>query len=355
MTIDAETKALIYTLATFQGLSFRKVAKECNVSKTTVSRIANKKRVEKKSGPDLRGRPRKLSERERRNLKRALLYLREVEGNFSIKRLMHQAGIHHVSESTVSRFLHSEGYFYLQARKKGLISEDDIRLRLAFAKRILKEKPRDFWTRRIAFYLDGTSFAYKRNPMDQARAPKGRIWRKKSEGLTRGCTAKGRKEGSGGKVLKLMVAISHGKGVIICEPYEKMNGTYFARFIEENFGRMFRAANKGRSRVWLQDGDPSQNCALAKAAMKRSNSELLNIPPRSPDLNPIENLFHILSKKLKENAISRRITHETFEEFKNRVIATLYSIDVSTIDNIIASMNRRIKEVIKSGGKRIKY
>ena len=64
----------------------------------------------------------------------------------------------------------------------------------------------------IAFYFDGTSIAYKRNPFDQAIAPQGRVWRKKSEGLAHGYITKGRKEGTGGKVLRLIVAISYDKG-----------------------------------------------------------------------------------------------------------------------------------------------
>ena len=40
---------------------------------------------------------------------------------------------------------------------------------------------------------------------------------KKSEGLNQGCLAKGSKVGTGGKVAKMMVAITHGGGVIICE------------------------------------------------------------------------------------------------------------------------------------------
>ena len=31
------------------------------------------------------------------------------------------------------------------------------------------------WTHDVAFYLDGTAFAYKRNPLDQALAPKARV------------------------------------------------------------------------------------------------------------------------------------------------------------------------------------
>jgi len=35
----------------------------------------------------------------------------------------------------------------------------------------------------------------------------------------RGCTAKGSKEGSGAKVVKVIVAISYGKGAIVCHQY----------------------------------------------------------------------------------------------------------------------------------------
>lgn len=79
------------------------------------------------------------------------------------------------------------------------------------------------WKENINFFLYGVSFAYKRNPCDQDSSPKGRIWRKPCEGLGYGCTAKGKKEGSGGKFVKLMVAISYGKGVIDCEQYDKLH------------------------------------------------------------------------------------------------------------------------------------
>jgi hypothetical protein len=95
--------------------------------------------------------------------------------------------------------------------------------------------------------------------MDQALAPKGRVWRKRSEGLTPGCTAKGQKTGTGGRVVKLMVVISYDKGMVICKAYDKLDGRYFANFIDENFESMFGTADKSLKRLWLQDGDPSQN------------------------------------------------------------------------------------------------
>ncbi|KAK3747360.1 hypothetical protein QZH41_005270 [Actinostola sp. cb2023] len=185
---------------------------------------------------------------------------------------------------------------------------------------MLKEFRCDVWTQDIAFYLDGTGFAYKRNPLDQALAPKARVWRKRCEGLDRGCTAKGQKTGTGGRVVKLMVAISFDKGVITCKAYDKLNGSYFAKFIDDNFETMFVIADKGQRRLWLQDGDPSQNSAMARAAMARANCELLSIPPRSPDLNPIENVLKLVSDALREQAITSQIKKETLYDQPSKLM-----------------------------------
>ena len=61
---------------------------------------------------------------------------------------------------------------------------------------------------------------------------------------------------------------------------------------------------KGRSRLWLQDSDPSQNSAVARMAMKSVRAKLLSIPP---DINPIENLFHLIKRQLNNDAIAQNI------------------------------------------------
>ena len=113
----------------------------------------------------------------------------------------------------------------------------------------------------------------KENPTGQAKAPQGRIWRTKKEGLAEGCTAKGKKEGSGGRVLKLLVAINYNKGIIACHPYEKLDGQFFENFAKANFASFFRKADKRLSRLWLQDSDPSQNAAGVKKALRKLIAE----------------------------------------------------------------------------------
>ena len=106
--------------------------------------------------------------------------------------------------------------------------------------------------------------------------------------------------------------------------------------------------NAGKnSRKWLQDGDPSQNSAAAKKAMREVNSDLFSIPPRSPDINPIENFFNLVRRRLETDAITREITKETYEEFESRVKRTMSDLPLSSINKTIESMPKRLQEIIK--------
>ena len=93
-----------------------------------------------------RGPPVKLSARNGKQLVRAIQGLREKEGNFSCQRIMQEAGtsVKDVSVRTVSRFLNSQGYYYLQAHKKGVLTVTDMKKRLKFARRMRKD-----WSRRL--------------------------------------------------------------------------------------------------------------------------------------------------------------------------------------------------------------
>ena len=303
------------------------------------------------------GRPRLLDERDKRKLVRSIAVLRESVGSFNVKRLRLEAGIDSkVSDLTVRRLLNREGYRYLQSRKKGLMSTADLKARLKFARKAKYSLPQDIWTDGISFYLDGTSFVHKTNPCDQACSTKAMAWRKRSEGLSVQCTCKGKKEGTGGRMANFMVAIAYNHGVNLCEQYEeKLTGQYFADFIREHFDSTFLNSPNPRGKLFLQDGDPRQNSALAKRAMSDVGARLFAIPPRSPDINPIENFFHLIQKKLAKDALELNITKETFKQFSKRVKRTMINYPTETINSIITSMGKRMTLIIAAKGQRIKY
>ena len=344
-----EERELIRFLYMEKRYSLREIAGKVGRSAATVMRVlkeshsaSRQSRTHANVTYKRRGRPRKLSSREERLLIRALHKLRRTEGNFTVKRLMNEANIlvSNASVRTVARFLNSQGYFYLQARKKGLLTNNDKNLRVAFAKKVREEYNNELWTQKIAFYLDGVAFAHKTNPLDQARAPTGRIYRKESEGLNQYCTAKGSKVGSGGKIVKFLVAISYNVGVILRKEYERMTGNFFSSFIDKTFEQMFVKSKTGNTRLFIQDNDPSQNSAVAKIALQRVNAQLLKIPPRSPDLNPIENMFKSVSDDLHDSTIEKQLERESFTQFKERVKDTIVRFPVAKINNLIESMDR---------------
>ena len=145
---------------------------------------------------------------------------------------------------------------------------------------------------------------------------------------------------------KFIVAISHSKGVLLCERYDTMDRNYFTSFIDQHFNTMFERSYKGLSRLWLQDGDLSQNSKAAREAIARCHSELFKIPPRSPDLDPIENIFHLVSKKLAKDALERGITRESYEQFCERVQRTICGISQQLIDKTIEKRLRENEERI---------
>ena len=93
-------------------------------------------------------------------------------------------------------------------------------------------------------------------------------------------------------------------------------------FVQRQFPKLFAQNSKTPRKLWIQDGNLSKNCKSARLAWEELGANLLKIPPRSPDLNPIENVFHLASQSLNRETIARSITKETYEEFSSRVIRT---------------------------------
>ena len=126
---------------------------------------------------------------------------------------------------------------------------------------------------------------------------------------------------------------------------------------QRHFNPTFTKANKNGSRLWVQENDPSQSSRLAKNAMKncKCDTPLIALPCRSPDLSPPENFFHLVRCKMKRDALRLNITKETYQEFKQRVIRTIYGIPVENINKIIVSMPDRLDAIIDNKGCRTKY
>ena len=157
-------------------------------------------------------------------------------------------------------------------------------------------------------------------------------------------------------MVHFMAAIAYGKGVIAVEQYfERINADTISSYVHEHFASMFKTCPNPKSKVFLQDRDPSQNSCKSRSAQDKIGAQKFSIPASSPDLNQIENYFLIVKNKSRQDALEIKIEHEDFEEFLVQVKATLESVPVGVVDRTIQSMDERIDFILKRKGQRIRY
>ena len=117
---------------------------------------------------------------------------------------------------------------------------------------------------------------------------------------------------------------------------------------------LFENSSKPQKKLFLQNGDPSQNSLKAKNAIFDISARMFSILSRIPDTNPIENLFHLMKKKMNRDALEQNITEESYQQFFDSIKETILNFPVATIDNIIDSMDKRMSMIIKKKGQRLR-
>ena len=106
-------------------------------SLSTVYRHATKDERDNRTKKKKIGRPRIVTDRDERKLVLVLKKLRKTEGFLNSKKLQLQAGLAHLSNRTVRAILNKHGYKYLQSRCKVLLSGNDLKRRLRFARSMI--------------------------------------------------------------------------------------------------------------------------------------------------------------------------------------------------------------------------
>jgi hypothetical protein len=104
---------------------------------------------------------------------------------------------------------------------------------------------------------------------------------------------------------------------------------------------------KNEDVIFQQDGDPKHTSFFTKNWLNKNNTRYIqDMPANSPDLNPIEHLWHHL--KLRLNKYDRKQKH--LDELWERVDLEWNKFTKDDMQNYYKALPKRIQEVIKAKG-----
>jgi transposase len=98
-----------------------------------------------------------------------------------------------------------------------------------------------------------------------------------------------------------------------------------------------------------QDNAPCHKAKKSLDWFSTNEVPLITWPPQSPDLSPIENLWSILKRKLSIYRCKSK------EEFKAKILDEWEKIPANVCKDLVDSMPKRLRAVIKAKGGATKY
>lgn len=325
------------------GQSIREVAQNVGVSSATVGRIAKTYC----SGRKLKkgGRPSILSDADKRYCVRQTT-VGKLDNAVKVKKQLEKDHKIKVSSDTIRRTLRGSGLGALEKPKKPLLSAKNVRRRLEWCKAhadwTVDDWRRVVWsdeTKINRFNSDGRVWAWIRD---------GENFQPKHVKIT---------VKNGGGSIMLWSAITYAGTGWMCKIDGNMDKTLYKEILEDEQSKTIDYAceklNLNKSQIIFQhDNDPKHTSNLVKDYLKEQVYQVMDWPPQSPDLNPIENIWQLLKIRLNEFETPPKGMNELYE----RVTKVWYDIiRKEECQKVIDSMPKRIQQCIKAKGYWTKY
>ena len=124
-----------------------------------------------------------------------------------------------------------------------------------------------------------------------------------------------------------------------------MDAEFYIHILEYALLPSARKLYPGTNYLFMQDNDPKHTSRRARAFFAENEIEWWKTPPESPDLNPIENLWH----ELKEY-IRREVKPMIKADLITGIKAFLGTVDTPKCQKYIGHLRKVIPKVIEVQG-----
>ena len=286
------------------------------------------------------GRPSKLSPTNIRHAVR-LINTGKADNAAQVTQSLQSITNQSLSKQTVRRHLKQAGLKAVVKKKRPLLSQCHKRERLDFAL-----SHRD-WT-----IADWMRVVWSDEVKINRLGSDGRkwVWKSAGEGLS-DCLVEGTLKFGGGSMMMWGCMTWEGPGYA-CKIDGKMDADLYCQILEDELqGTLDYYDKSPHDVIFQQDNDPKHTSKKAQAWFKDHDFDVMKWPAQSPDLNPIEHLWHHIKKKLGQYEEPPSGVHELWE----RVQAEWDRIELEVCQNLIESMPRRVEAVYKAKGGYTKY
>ncbi len=322
MTIDTLHK---------EGKTQKVIAKEAGCSQSSVSKHIYREAKGRKRC----GRKKCTSNRDNRTLERIV-----KQNPFKNVREIHKewtaAGVS-ASRTTTHRCMQDMGFSCRIPCVKPLLNNRQRQKHLAWAKD-KKDWTAAEWSK--VMFSDESKFSISFGNQGP------RVWRKRGEAQNPCCLRSSVKFPQSVMVWGAMSSAGVGP---LCFLRSKVNTAVYQEVLEHF---MLLAADQlygDADFIFQQDLAPANSAKATSTWFKDHGIPVLNWPANSPDLNPIENLWGIVKRKM------RYARPNNAEELKATIRATWALITPEQCHRLIDSMPRRIAAVIQAKGAPTKY
>ena len=312
-----------------EGKKQIEIANLLKIHKSIVSRtIKNFKERNSTSSLKKLGRPRKTTPQHDHRIKR----IAQRDPHLSATAISNELGDVSLSRKTIQRRLKEFGIISRRTAKKPFISRKNRKARLDFAKKYLNWTVSDcklvLFSDESKFNLfgsDGKRFVHR--PAHERYNPK----------YTKSTVKHG-----GGSVMLWGCFSSFGTGPVFNITQNMDRFLYLD--ILKNTMLPYAEDNLPLRWVFQHDNDPKHKCKLVTEWLEKEKVKVLKWPSQSPDLNPIENLWEALKRKVSGHNVRNK------GQFLEILKEAWESISPEIIETLIESMPRRLREVIKNKG-----